>query len=53
MSKILLVEDDSTIILGLKYLFEQEGFLYDIAQEKKEAIKLLNKNEFFVNIEKF
>ena len=46
MSKILLVEDDSTIILGLKYLFEQEGFLYDIAQEKKEAIKLLNKNEY-------
>ena len=32
MRKILLVEDNETIILGLKYSLEQEGFEVDVAK---------------------
>ena len=41
MSKILLVEDNQTIILGLKYLFNEEGFEFKIAKNKSETIKIL------------
>ncbi|MCM1325730.1 MAG: response regulator transcription factor [Bacteroidales bacterium] len=37
--RILLVEDNETIILGLQYLLEAEGFLCDIAKNYKEAVK--------------
>ena len=39
MSKILLVEDNETIIMGLEYLFQQEGFAYEVARKKKEALE--------------
>ena len=46
MSKILLVEDNETIIMGLEYLFQQEGFAYEVARKKKEALEKLEKSEF-------
>ena len=41
MRKILLVEDNETIILGLKYSLEQEGFEVDVAKSVKETQKKL------------
>lgn len=41
MRKILLVEDNETIILGLKYSLEQEGFEVDVAKSVKETQKRL------------
>ena len=46
MSKILLVEDNETIIMGLEYLFQQEGFAYEVARKKKEALEKKKKSEF-------
>ena len=43
MRKILLIEDNETIILGLKYSLEQEGFEVDIAKSVKETKKKLEK----------
>lgn len=36
--RILLVEDNDAIILGLQYLLEAEGFICDVAQNFKEAM---------------
>ena len=41
MIKILLVEDNESIILGLEYLFEEEAFEYKIAKNKINALNLL------------
>ena len=41
MRKILLVEDNETIILGLKYSLEQEGFEVDVAKSVRERQKKL------------
>lgn len=50
MSKILLVEDNDTIILGLKYLFDEEKFEYDVAMTKKDAILKLKENKYDIAI---
>lgn len=39
MGKILIVEDDESIRLGLKYYLEQESYETVLAANKKEAIK--------------
>ena len=44
MSKILLVEDTQSIILGLEYLFKEEGFELNIKKKKKQP---LTKNKQF------
>lgn len=41
MRKILLVEDNETIILGLKYSLEQEGFEVEVAKSVTETKKKL------------
>lgn len=46
MNKILLVEDNETIVLGLSYLLQEENFEYAIAKTKAEALRLLDKNTF-------
>lgn len=46
MSKILFVEDNEKIIMGIEYLFEQEGFAYEVAKKKKEALTQLENNTF-------
>lgn len=46
MRKILLVEDNETIILGLKYLLEQEQFNVIVSKTIKEAQKALHDEKF-------
>ena len=41
MIKILLVEDNEPIILGLEYLFKEEKFEYKVAKNKRDALNLL------------
>ncbi len=46
MRKILLVEDSDTIIIGLKYLLETEGFEINIAKNIKDTYKILENENF-------
>lgn len=46
MSRILLVEDNDSIILGLEYLFKEEKFEFDFAKLKKDAIEKIEKENF-------
>lgn len=39
MSKILLIEDNEAIILGLEYLFKEEKFNFDFAKTKLDAMR--------------
>lgn len=45
MKKILLVEDNETIVIGLKYSLEQEGFAIISAKTKLEAEDIISKQE--------
>ena len=45
MKKILLVEDNETIIIGLKYSLEQEGFSIISAKTEKETEEIITKQE--------
>lgn len=44
MSKILFVEDNEKIIMGIEFLFQQEGFSFAVARKKKEALAELEKD---------
>lgn len=46
MNKILLVEDNEAILLGLSYLLKEENFDYIIAKTKREALKLIDTTNF-------
>ena len=46
MNKILLVEDNQSILLGLSYLLKEEKFEYSIAKTKIEALRLIDKDSF-------
>lgn len=46
MRKILLVEDSDTIIIGIKYLLETEGFEINIAKNIKDTYKILENENF-------
>lgn len=43
MKKILLVEDNDTIIMGLKYSLEQEGFQFISSKTKKDTQEIIEK----------
>lgn len=45
-SKILLVEDNETIVLGLKYLLEQEGYQPGAAGSVRQAEELLRREDW-------
>lgn len=45
MSKILIVEDDGTIRLGLKYYLEQEKFVAFEAENGKDSLSILKENK--------
>lgn len=45
-SKILLVEDEENLALGLEYNLSEEGYLVTLARDGKEAIKFIDENEF-------
>lgn len=46
MSKILLVEDSPSIILGLEYLLKEENFEYKITKNKIDTLNLLDQEKF-------
>ena len=46
MNKILMVEDDTTIAIGVKYSLEAEGFYIDIANCVEEALNKINSEKF-------
>lgn len=46
MTRILLVEDDETIVRTLKDFLYSEGFVADSTDSQSEAVKLLEKNEY-------
>ena len=46
MKKILLVEDNETIVMGLKYSLEQENFEVEVAQDFKTSKEKLCSNEY-------
>lgn len=43
MTKVLLVEDENAILMGLKYCLEQEDFLCYVASDGKSAIEIQKK----------
>ncbi len=45
MSRILIIEDDPTIQMGLSYYLTQEGFAVDVAGSCEETKALLEKSE--------
>jgi len=45
-SKILLVEDEETLALGLEYNLTEEGYEVTIANDGRRALKLFNEKEF-------
>lgn len=46
MKKVLLVEDNETIVMGLKYYLEQEGLLVEVAGDLAQARELLKQKVF-------
>lgn len=49
-TKILIIEDDESIIEGLEYVLEKEGFYIEIAKNKREAYSKFLKNKFDIFI---
>ncbi len=45
-SKILLVEDEESIAIGLEYNLSEEGYVVKIAHDASEAMKLFNQNDY-------
>ena len=46
MKKILLVEDNDTIVMGLKYLLEKENFEVKTVKNLEETYKIAEKEKF-------
>lgn len=46
MNKILLLEDDQSLIYGLSFSFKKQGFDADIARTIREALDLWAKNKY-------
>lgn len=46
MSRLLLLEDDHSLIYGLSFSFEKQGFDADIARTISEALYLWSKNKY-------
>ena len=44
--KILVVDDEATIVKGIKYSLEQDDMSVDCAYDGKEALELAKKNEY-------
>lgn len=46
MKKILIIEDNETIVKGLKYLLEQEQFKVEACLNAQETMNIIGKKEF-------
>lgn len=44
--RLLFVDDDTTILEGYRFIFEDEGFRVDLASSQTELLKLLEKKSF-------
>lgn len=44
MNRILLVEDDSALAMGIEYSLKAEGYIVDVAHDVKTSKSLVNKN---------
>lgn len=44
LGKILIVEDDSSILMGLKFCLEQEGFLVEAVSLGSDALKVIDQS---------
>ena len=45
-TNILVVEDNKSIVEGLKYVLEKEGFTIDVANTKSEALSFITNNKY-------
>jgi DNA-binding response OmpR family regulator len=45
-NRILLVEDEDTLAIGLEYNLRDEGYIIERAKDGKEAIELFNNNMY-------
>jgi len=50
MKKIMLVEDDKTIVLGLEYFLRQEGYDIIICYDVKSALKTIDTEKYDIAI---
>jgi len=50
MKKIMLVEDDKTIVLGLEYFLKQEGYDIIICYDVKSALKTIDTEKYDIAI---
>lgn len=48
--RILVVEDDPTIMMGLRFSLEKEGYLVEAATNKQDALKLINNQQFHLAV---
>ncbi len=46
MERILLVEDDSTLAMGIEYSLKNEGYYVDSAKSAAQGKKLIDKNDY-------
>ena len=53
MDKILIIEDDETICLGLKYYLEQEGFKVITTYKKDEVLNHLKQGNYYQELKMF
>lgn len=45
-NKILLVEDEESLAVGLEFNLSEEGYLVDVAKNGKEAVKFFNNSDY-------
>lgn len=50
MKKILIVEDDESILESTKDLLESEGYIVECAKNGEEGLQILRKNNPFANL---
>ncbi|HLS53166.1 MAG TPA: response regulator transcription factor [Tissierellaceae bacterium] len=46
MAKLLLVEDDTTLAMGIEYSLEKEGYHIDIGRDFSQGKKLVDENQY-------
>ncbi|MFD2672632.1 response regulator transcription factor [Marinicrinis sediminis] len=46
MQQILIVEDDTTIAMGIEYALQQEGFAVQVCHRAQQALEQMNQNRY-------
>ena len=50
MKKVLVVDDEKSIVKGIKFSLEQDDMKVDVAYDGEEAIKLAKENKNVVKL---